>query len=232
MKPASNKSKQTKKSTKKSISPLVNYGNNIKAYVFARNAIIRKLKTPIWKRYCTGKGLEIGGGAHNTFGLDTLNVDVKSDNYQAYVDEQMENCGKVMPIDILADTSEIPVPNESYNFIISSHVFEHVANPIKVLKEWNRIIKPGGIIFMIIPHKNRTGEKDRERTTLAHLIADSNNDAKGDQDHAHAWITEDIVVLIDYMIKKLKMNWKLEAIEDADSKVGNGFTIVVKKLAK
>jgi SAM-dependent methyltransferase len=186
----------------------------------------------IWEKYCVGKGIEIGASSYNSFGLDTQNVDVKDERYPIYEAEQMGQAGVVTPVDIVADAAKIPLPDESVDFVISSHVLEHLFDPIGALLEWNRVVKRHGIIFMIVPHKERTFDKDRDRTPLSHLIDDFSSDKKltGDQDHTHVWITEDIIVLVYYMIYRKGMTWKLEKIEDVDSKQGNGFTIVIRKV--
>ena len=44
--------------------------------------------------------------------------------------------------------------DNSQNFVINSHLLEHLLNPIKALKEWIRILKPGGFLFLILPDKN------------------------------------------------------------------------------
>lgn len=41
-----------------------------------------------------------------------------------------------------ADLSAIP--SEKYDFLISSNCLEHVANPLKAVKEWARVTKWGG----------------------------------------------------------------------------------------
>jgi hypothetical protein len=41
---------------------------------------------------------------------------------------------------------------------------------------------------------------------------------------------ETFVELINYMIKR-GMNWDIVEVQDVDDKVGNGFTVVIKKLA-
>jgi ubiquinone/menaquinone biosynthesis C-methylase UbiE len=46
--------------------------------------------------------------------------------------------------------TEIPLPDRSMDAIISWSVFEHVANPVKVLSELRRIIRPGGFMFLQI----------------------------------------------------------------------------------
>ena len=55
-------------------------------------------------------------------------------------------------------------------YVISSHVIEHFFDPIQAIEEWMRTLKPGGIVFMIVPHKERTIDRDRDITTLEEHI--------------------------------------------------------------
>lgn len=116
------------------------------------------------------KGLEIGGGMHNAFGLDTLNVDrvpVDHPDFAPYASEQirlgninLEGSGKVMPVDIVAPGNCIPVDDLSFDFVISSHVIEHFYDPIGAIKEWMRIAKQ--YIFINCPQRDAL-ESDREK---------------------------------------------------------------------
>lgn len=155
-------------------------------------------------QYCVGKGLEIGGSAHNPFGLHTLNVDFTDSMETEFKQEEIRKCDKAMKVDIVAYGDNIPLPDGSQDFVVSSHVLEHFPNPIKALLEWDRLIRPGGIIFMIVPHKERTFDKHKERTSLQHLIEDFLNNKKASQSdasgHYHCWITEDIETLVNWMI--------------------------------
>lgn len=63
----------------------------------------------------------------------------------------------------------------NYDFVISSHVIEHVANPIKALIEWKRIIKDNGYLILILPHKDGTFDHKRPVTKLDHLNQDYKN---------------------------------------------------------
>ncbi len=183
-------------------------------------------------KYCVGKGLEIGGSAHNPFGLNTLNVDYTGSLSTKYKKEELRICGKASKVDIVACGDDIALPDGSQDFVVSSHVFEHFPNPIKVLLEWDRLIRPGGIIYMIVPHKERTFDKNNDRTPLQHLIEDfinNNIESHGDpNEHDHYWITEDILELINWMNEKL-VKWEIVEVQDVDDKVGNGFTIVIRK---
>lgn len=76
------------------------------------------------------------------------------------------------------------VASEPYDFVLSSHVLEHVANPIKALKEWMHVLRPGGTLLLVVPHKDGTFDHRRPTTTLAHLIDDFSKDT-GENDATH-----------------------------------------------
>jgi SAM-dependent methyltransferase len=77
---------------------------------------------------------------------------------------------------VLEATSLDSVKDDSYDFLLSSHVIEHTANPIKALNEWIRVVKPGGHLIVLVPHKDGTFDRNRPTTSLDHLIQDFEND--------------------------------------------------------
>jgi SAM-dependent methyltransferase len=64
------------------------------------------------------------------------------------------------------------IPDASYDAVISSHVIEHLANPLRGLQAWRRVTRPGGAIVLVAPHKAGTFDHRRPVTPLAHLIED------------------------------------------------------------
>jgi len=60
----------------------------------------------------------------------------------------------------------------TYDFVLSSHVLEHTANPILALSEWIRLLKDQGTLVLLLPHKDKTFDHRRPVTTMEHLIAD------------------------------------------------------------
>ena len=169
-------------------------------------------------------GIEIGGSSGNQFGLDVLNVDLTDSMEAFYKQEEIKMFGEARPVDVVAEASTLPFPSGSKDFVLASHVLEHTPDPIKALEEWWRVIRPGGFVYLIVPHKERTFDKDRPRTPLAELILRHQgvNCPVGDAHHS-VWITEDVLELIAY----LKM--PVVAVQDADDKIGNGFTVVLRK---
>lgn len=64
------------------------------------------------------------------------------------------------------------IPDNTYDFVVSAHVLEHMRSPLLALNNWWRILKPLGLLYLIVPDHQKIFDKDRERTTLNHLIID------------------------------------------------------------
>jgi Methylase involved in ubiquinone/menaquinone biosynthesis len=171
------------------------------------------------------RGIEIGASAHNAFNLKTLNVDY-TDEFTVFKQEEINLIGHFAKVDIVAPGDNLPFKKGVWDFVISSHVIEHFYDPIKTIKEWLRVVKPGGYVFMIVPHKERTFDRDRPRTTLRELLERHeypNPPLVDHHGHYSVWITEDLCELCAHF------GWKVVAVQDVDDKVGNGFTIVIQK---
>lgn len=74
---------------------------------------------------------------------------------------------------IIAEATNLSaIPSGAYDFILSSHMLEHSANPLQALAEWKRVTKPGGALMLVLPHKDGTFDHRRPVTTLSHLFED------------------------------------------------------------
>lgn len=75
--------------------------------------------------------------------------------------------------DLHFDIMNIPLPDESFDYIICNHVLEHVEDDMVALKEFNRVLKKGGTAILQVPinksftttyeDKNITTPEDREK---------------------------------------------------------------------
>ena len=77
-----------------------------------------------------------------------------------------------------------PIADDSYDFVLSCHNLEHFANPMKALIEWKRVLKPGGALLVVLPYYRTTFDHRRTPTTVAHMIADYENNT-GEDDLTH-----------------------------------------------
>jgi SAM-dependent methyltransferase len=169
-------------------------------------------------------GIEIGGSAHNPFGLDTLNVDRLHHTdtmFEPYAKEQLHLCGEVMPVDVIAPGDKLPFKNKSFDFVISSHVIEHFYDPIAALKEWARVaIK---YIYVICPHRDALpSDRDKPLTTLDEHIGRHQSLTKLETDEHHSrWTPESFVTMCAHF------GFVVVDMLPTDDKVGNGFTVVI-----
>jgi SAM-dependent methyltransferase len=53
------------------------------------------------------------------------------------------------------------VPDNAYSTVYASHILEHLDDPQEALKNWYRILAPGGHLIVIVPHADLY-EKKRE----------------------------------------------------------------------
>jgi ubiquinone/menaquinone biosynthesis C-methylase UbiE len=54
-------------------------------------------------------------------------------------------------IDVAGSIYDIPFPDESFDSIVCTQVFEHLAYPWKAVKEIRRVLKKGGCVLITVP---------------------------------------------------------------------------------
>jgi SAM-dependent methyltransferase len=78
----------------------------------------------------------------------------------------------------IADLTDMPqVPSERYDSVVCHQVLEHVPSPHRAASELHRVLKPGGVLVLSVPHLSRQHElpHDYFRFTpggLRRLLAD------------------------------------------------------------
>ncbi len=93
---------------------------------YLRDGNAMQFIAPVALRLCKGTGLDVGCGdwpLPGAVGIDRkMNLDVNA------------------------------VPRGPWDYIFSSHLLEHLANPVNTLEHWQANIKPGGVLFLYLPH--------------------------------------------------------------------------------
>lgn len=138
-------------------------------------------------------GLEIGGPSwvfrdwyaplpiYKTVGsLDNCVFSQKT-IWDSHLDSYTFRSDKAAGRTIICDGSDLSlVADDSYDFILSSHNLEHIANPVKALREWQRIARPGGGLILVLPNYAKTFDHRREPTTVSHMLDDFNRETRED----------------------------------------------------
>lgn len=91
----------------------------------------RRVKDGFFDKYCQGKGLDIG------YGGDLLTPICRGWDWE-HGDAQYPH----------------GMEDEKFDFVYSSHTLEHTVNPDIALRNWWRVLKPGGYLILYIPHRD------------------------------------------------------------------------------
>lgn len=76
------------------------------------------------------------------------------------------------------------IDSAAFDFVLSSQVIEHLANPLRGLREWGRVLREGGVLVLIVPHRDATFDHLRPVTKIEHILEDFRNDV-GEDDRTH-----------------------------------------------
>lgn len=92
--------------------------------------------------------------------------------------------GEVLGTQFLQEAAALDLGDRSYDVVIASHILEHVANPLRALRQWLGLVSEGGGLVLVLPHRDGTFDHRRPVTTLTHLLADeATNTDEGDETH-------------------------------------------------
>jgi SAM-dependent methyltransferase len=136
------------------------------------NTALGGVRAELSARYIRGAGIEFGALDFPTWvppGTKVTYADFEAEERVKYLFSVEGD----MPPPILSDLETMRgIEDDSQDFIIANHVFEHVEDPLKALRSVSRVLHSGGVAYMAIPDKRYTFDKDRAITPLAHLIRD------------------------------------------------------------
>lgn len=109
------------------------------------------------------------------------------------------------------------LPDGAYDAVMSSHVIEHLANPLGALDAWRRVVRPGGHLLLVAPHRDGTFDRHRPVTTLEHLIAD-HEAVTAEDDLTHL---EETLALHDHArdVPQDRATWEAERRDNANTRL-------------
>jgi len=135
------------------------------------------VRVAVSENYIRGNGIEIG--ALN------LPLPVAGDVQVRYVDreteaelhDQYDELGMAevdfIDPDVVDDAEQLrQFPDNSEDFVIASHVLEHLENPVRAFKNWLRVVRHGGVVYVALPDMRRCFDAGREVTSVEHVIRD------------------------------------------------------------
>jgi ubiquinone/menaquinone biosynthesis C-methylase UbiE len=95
-----------------------------------------------------------GTGAHLAFVDPDYATYLMSDLNPAVLEvakTKAEQLGAGEASTAVASALDLPYEDASFDRLIAAHVLEHLPEPHRALKEWRRVVRPGGAISILIP---------------------------------------------------------------------------------
>ena len=169
-------------------------------------AVVRRLRMPQARSFATCRGIVTGthgieiGGPSPIFAsggllpvyplaaqVDNVNF-ARSTIWEGEIAEGASfhfHPGKGPGRQYVAEGADLKgVPTGGYDFVLSSHTLEHTADPLRALRAWKGLLRPGGTLILIVPHRDGTFDHRRPVTALAHLVQDFERQM-GEDDMTH-----------------------------------------------
>ncbi len=109
-----------------------------RSYGETHKARARREREGFFEQYCRGYGLDIG------YGGDPVIEGVTGWDFED---------GDAQDLRGLAD--------ESFDFVYSSHLLEHLPDHERALRNWWRVLKSGGYLILLLPHRDLYEKKAR-----------------------------------------------------------------------
>ena len=158
---------------------------------FLRLFVVHLDRESIARMYIKGKGIEIGAlhtplrvskSVQVTY-LDRMSIPELRKQYPEL------NSKNLVPIDIIDDGEKLSkIADATQDFVIANHFLEHCQNPIGTIENILRVLKKDGILYLSIPDKRFSFDKDRPVTSIEHLLRDySDGPDWSKREHFEEW---------------------------------------------
>lgn len=97
---------------------------------FLKHGGAMRFVLPIAEQFCSGVGVDVGCGRWPFPGA--------------------------LPVDLQHGNDGMALPAGPFDYVFSSHCLEHLPNPVAALEHWKSRLKPGGVLFLYLPHPDMT----------------------------------------------------------------------------
>ena len=113
-------------------------------------------EAPFHKNTFFSKVLEVGAGTgehihHVAHGFDEYWM---TDSNTSMLDRAMRDRPTSEQSRVLTakeDAAHLSFPDSTFDRIVAAHILEHLPRPHEVLREWTRVLKPGGLLSIVLP---------------------------------------------------------------------------------
>ncbi len=140
----------------------------------------------ILEQYASSKGplLDVGSGKGHLLGV-ALQRGWDAQGYEIDCDLAKNLASKLCTEVQCGDFPKLPWQEGKFNAVVMHHVFEHLKDPVSYLQTIHRILKKGGVLFIVLPNINSISSRVKFFLEKTHMRT-KNIGAYYDTSH-HLW---------------------------------------------
>jgi len=117
-------------------------------YIFQPDRYLLDKQIKATGKYISGKVLDVGAGEFNRYS-----------GYFKYTEFVRMDPRHTKHADVVGSADNIPLPDNSFDSVVCTQVFEHLEFPEKSAMEIYRVLKPGGHLLVTVPQMNELHEE-------------------------------------------------------------------------
>jgi SAM-dependent methyltransferase len=128
--------------------------NRVKNFLKRWPNIFNLLKKVIGPDHSLASGFHLNASIQKLFGpeiKDKIVLNVGSGTNRIHPEIINIDIFLFKNVDVAADISALPLPDGSVDGIICDTVLEHIENPDSAIREMSRVLKPEGVLVVIVP---------------------------------------------------------------------------------
>ncbi len=130
------------------------------------------------KVWLHGQGIEIGALHHPLEIAPSLQV--------TYVDRLPESSLRehypeldgqhFAPVSVIGSAENLSAfADKSLDFVIANHLLEHLEDPVRAFREFERVLTSNGVLYLALPDMRMIFDRERAPTTVEHLLDEHRN---------------------------------------------------------
>ncbi len=117
----------------------------LSSYGISTESVFRRHEFNLLIRWTKGAGIDVGCGLNKIHAAAVgVNQVVSEKDYRYPLGAQL--AGRADDLPWFRDAS--------LDYVFSSHCLEHTREPAKTLREWTRVLRTGGRLILLLPHKD------------------------------------------------------------------------------
>lgn len=183
----------------------------------------RNARALMARRHLHGEGIEIGAmhfplPPHREMQVKYVDNTSLEDNLLRF--PELRGMELVRPDYVEDGFTLTSLADASQDFVIANHVLEHAPNPLRVLTNWARVLRPRGAMLLSVPIAEACFDRGRQETSLEHMQEDYHADpqelGRRNIEHYLEWLTISEPAILAMNGQQLKAESAAERRERAE----------------